>query len=775
MARKEHTVSSLPSMAVNLLIFLTWTVTAFICHKSAALYLRQAHDHVHGVLAVSITQVILCISVFKIRRKTASEDRNHTLPIVLYHVTATFLTNNSLSLIPASSTIAVRMLEPITSAVIQCVIQEYRPEMTVMISLAFVGLGGVMFIWDPLQDGALFGGVLVALMSNLALGLRNIFLKNGFTRGSSIVPRNPKRTASVLIVTVVCIGISMLVCQKDVLLRTVLLTTTAIFHSLYTYCSVTMVLKRVSVVSHAVINIFKRVTVVLLLCVAGQRYVTTFNLIGLTTASLGSAVYSFRGRVQDVTGKNINFVCQQNFTYLVTAFTCLLLIFQVRTPLSRATMEEGSINNPRVYPNISPHVQNQPSVFEFFNESPVTLVQNIQPGAREKLQRTVFKQRVSNVLHIGNASDKRRILYGPSWNTALLDKQWNNNIYRQVSSMSTFENVISKSRDIQTDIFRRLIGRYDYVVLTDLAVHENKGDASISAGELLLVKDLGKEVIFYCSTYACSDANLMAGREKALLYGVQNVAVLCHGGGNMIAYRDSDILRGKVFEIFRGFEIFVMPQSIWINPRHLDKTHLHDTEKVYARHPRVTLLLRDVYSLRLATKHFPQTRCLLVPDSAFQIGSVPRYLQPSYDILWMARNDIESAHYKIPKFPSNVSVTARDWRKWLTAKGTTSTENMFLVAVNGFTFLQRGRVVVTDRLHGHIMSTLLHVPHVLLDTVDGKVAKYHNTWTRGLEGKTVLTATSGTDAMHKAMFLLKKFANVLPSIDPIMKVKETIV
>ena len=50
----------------------------------------------------------------------------------------------------------------------------------------------------------------------------------------------------------------------------------------------------------------------------------------------------------------------------------------------------------------------------------------------------------------------------------------------------------------------------------------------------------------------------------------------------------------------------------------------------------------------------------------------------------------------------------------------------------GLQLLQRGRVLVTDRLHGHILSTLLGVPHVLLDNQDQKLSSFHNTWTRGL-------------------------------------------
>jgi exopolysaccharide biosynthesis predicted pyruvyltransferase EpsI len=44
-------------------------------------------------------------------------------------------------------------------------------------------------------------------------------------------------------------------------------------------------------------------------------------------------------------------------------------------------------------------------------------------------------------------------------------------------------------------------------------------------------------------------------------------------------------------------------------------------------------------------------------------------------------------------------------------------------------FLSQGRAVVTDRLHGHILSLLLDLPHVVLDNRIGKLRSYYETWT----------------------------------------------
>jgi pyruvyl transferase EpsO len=50
-------------------------------------------------------------------------------------------------------------------------------------------------------------------------------------------------------------------------------------------------------------------------------------------------------------------------------------------------------------------------------------------------------------------------------------------------------------------------------------------------------------------------------------------------------------------------------------------------------------------------------------------------------------------------------------------------------AAFGRRLLSRGRVVVTDRLHGHILSLLMGIPNVVVDTGYGKVAGVRAAWT----------------------------------------------
>ena len=69
-------------------------------------------------------------------------------------------------------------------------------------------------------------------------------------------------------------------------------------------------------------------------------------------------------------------------------------------------------------------------------------------------------------------------------------------------------------------------------------------------------------------------------------------------------------------------------------------------------------------------------------------------------------------------------------------------------------------MVVTDRLHGHVLCTLLDIPHVLLDNADHKLSAYHNTWTRGLANCRL--AYNPQDAACMAQELLQQYGDSLP-------------
>lgn len=65
-------------------------------------------------------------------------------------------------------------------------------------------------------------------------------------------------------------------------------------------------------------------------------------------------------------------------------------------------------------------------------------------------------------------------------------------------------------------------------------------------------------------------------------------------------------------------------------------------------------------------------------------------------------------------------------------------------------------LVVSDRLHGHIMALLLGIPNIILDNNNGKLSRYYETWTH--ESSLTWKASSPEEALQLARMLAAKIA-----------------
>ena len=397
------------------------------------------------------------------------------------------------------------------------------------------------------------------------------------------------------------------------------------------------------------------------------------------------------------------------------------------------------------------------SYFVMFHNS--VRYQNISLSSKEQLEQTSLtsEHRLKSIYNTVMAQDKTRNKTIRFNNKDLVSE--NILVDKLSPQLSTSEEVINEAQRIHSNMFSTLIGHYKFAMLFNFAAHENIGDPAITVGELILLQKLGIELIFLCETEKCKGRTLEQAKNISKRYSSTDLVILMQGGGNILSYKHEDVNRKPVLETFQEFEIIMFPQSIW--PR-ADAEHKKLYQKVYSSHPRLTFLYRDRDSYNMGKELFPKARPLLMPDMAFQIGPVNRFLRPTHDIMWLKRTDSESPKYRIPNNTKGYDIKVQDWRSWKTPKGSSRFEDPFLIAANGMVFLQRGRVVVTDRLHGHILSTLCGIPHVVIDPVNNKTTSYMKSWTGGIEN--ILVAESVEDALNKAIGLLQKLDDKLPLV-----------
>ena len=188
-----------------------------------------------------------------------------------------------------------------------------------------------------------------------------------------------------------------------------------------------------------------------------------------------------------------------------------------------------------------------------------------------------------------------------------------------------------------------------------------------------------------------------------------------------------------------------LPQSIHFS----SPENLEEVARIIARHGRFTLFVRDNESLGLARRHF-SCESILCPDMAFFIGPIARPRKPNVDVLCLLRTDIEKVELT-EHLDLGPNIRVADWlgepkaelhisrilgaAEAVAAQGPDAMRfGVFKAAAaarvrRGTRLLASGRAVVTDRLHSHILSLLLGIPHAVLDNSYGKVGRFISCWT----------------------------------------------
>jgi pyruvyl transferase EpsO len=283
------------------------------------------------------------------------------------------------------------------------------------------------------------------------------------------------------------------------------------------------------------------------------------------------------------------------------------------------------------------------------------------------------------------------------------------------------------------------------VALIDYPSHSNVGDSAVWLGELAYLRSLGCVSIRYtCDVNTYSRVQL----SQQIDHGV----ILLSGGGNLgDVWEESQDLRERVIRDFPDTRIIQLPQSIHFQHR----SALMRARKVFDSHPALTLLLRDQQSLGFARKEF-RNPAHLCPDMACFLGPLERPCPPTKAMVWLSRTDRESpgqVETRLAPDIDRIDWLAEPLTKAMRVKALLDRQLMLhprsLARLNqarsrlceqvarqrlsrGCLLLAAGRTVLTDRLHGHILSMLLGIPQILMDNGTGKVRSFYETWTSSL-------------------------------------------
>jgi len=304
------------------------------------------------------------------------------------------------------------------------------------------------------------------------------------------------------------------------------------------------------------------------------------------------------------------------------------------------------------------------------------------------------------------------------------------------------------------------------VALLDFPSTANVGDSAIWLGTMVYLERRGIRPVYMSSYHTFSPTELKRR--------IGDGTILLHGGGNFgDLYPPHQALREDVVREFPRNKIVQLPQTIYFQSRQmLDRARL-----AFDAHPDVTLLVRESVSLERARTHF-KAQSFLCPDMAFVLGPHERPKSGPHEVVWLSRVDKESPAQHHPDPPPGVHPV--DWldddptllwrlnrrigrvlrsrpnlRGVLQGPLSRTYEPLARERVErGHRMLGAGKVVITNRLHAHILCLLLGVPHVVLDNSYGKIRDFYDTWTHA--SPLVEWAASEPDGFARALAMLAK-------------------
>lgn len=307
--------------------------------------------------------------------------------------------------------------------------------------------------------------------------------------------------------------------------------------------------------------------------------------------------------------------------------------------------------------------------------------------------------------------------------------------------------IIANLQTQARNILNTIIPNNAHIILVDYPHHPNVGDSLIWLGEIAYLKSKGLK-----PSYVCDYKNYNPNAIRKILN--KNSIILIHGGGNFgDIWEHLHNFKLQVLQDFPLIKVIQMPQSIYFE----NNQNVVKTADAIKKHGNFTLLVRSHESLAIAQKNF-ESNNMLCPDMAFFIGPITAKKLPVFDCFVLSRTDAEkSIKLDIRTAQLSESHTSQldDWlavsnteyqisrlethhlfRKWFEV---IDPNNHILLMMwtmlskarlkRGVSLLSQGSVVITDRLHAHILSILINKPHVIIDNSYGKLGDFYRCWT----------------------------------------------
>ncbi|NKR61711.1 hypothetical protein GS474_23925 [Rhodococcus hoagii] len=309
----------------------------------------------------------------------------------------------------------------------------------------------------------------------------------------------------------------------------------------------------------------------------------------------------------------------------------------------------------------------------------------------------------------------------------------------------TAQGSIESIRTTSLSTWRQVITPGEPVALLDFPSYQNAGDSLIYVGERAYLRNLGSPVR-YMTDSTRYDADELRRRHP-------EGTLLVRGGGNLgDRWLQMQDFRERVIEDFPDRRIIQLPQSVdFRTPERIDQC-----QRVFGKHPDLTLMIRDSRSMAEANRLFPDTPAVFCPDAAFGADRFDVGRDAPHAVVGLFRQDSEKVDHggSLGDIVFDWGFSGSELRRWkmiripqsIARREPRLNRALYPVIQRGYdaqarmnvtaavSRISQGRVLVTDRLHAAVFACLMGRPVVALDNANGKISAIAEDYLSAVEG-----------------------------------------
>lgn len=291
----------------------------------------------------------------------------------------------------------------------------------------------------------------------------------------------------------------------------------------------------------------------------------------------------------------------------------------------------------------------------------------------------------------------------------------------------------------ELNVLKEVIPKKSKVYFFDIPIYANVGDMIIWKGTQEYFRNnsirVERRLTYYQALKNISNDNSWKIPHDCI--------IICQGGGNFgDMYPAHQDLRKILVQKYPNNKIVFLPQSIhYDNEENMEK----DLD-LFSKHKSLYIFTRDEYSYNLINNKINNT--YLIPDMAHTLYPISYNSKINSKYLYLIRRDKENKnnyeveknkHFdwddlytkydrflleiirKIHRYPNSKffqEFTTSIWCKFMNY-----TINKAVKYYAGY------EIVITSRLHGHLLACLMDKETLLIDNSYGKNSRYYSKWT----------------------------------------------